>query len=186
MTLLAAAAASRSASGGLTSSVFTAARTCGWSTRALLRRNAEHLADHGHRQRQRECRNDVDFSTAIELVEQLVGEAHDVGAEILDRLGCERLGDEPAQSRVIGRIEAEHRGRATLEIGKAFVPLRFGEAVALPHRDARALPETGIAQDQLAVVVTTDHDEARTRCETPAPARGSRRSADTDPTCPRA
>ena len=90
---------------------------------AFLGGNAEHLADHGHRQRQRELGDDVDVAVGVELVEQLVGEAHDVGAQVLDRLRRERLRDESPEARVIGRVETEHRRRSPLEIGKALVPL---------------------------------------------------------------
>ena len=126
---------------------------------ALRCGNAQHLADDGHRQRQRELGNDVD--RVAELVEQLIGEPHDFGPEVLDRLGCERLRHEPAQTRVVGRIEAEHRAHPPFHVGEALAPLLLGQAVGLPHRADLALAETRVAQHPLAVFEAADDHEAQ-------------------------
>ena len=120
-------------------------------------RHAEHLTDHRDRELQGQLGDHVDH--AVAAVEQLVGQPHDVGPELLDGPRRERLRHQLAQPRVVRRVEAEHRLRPLAEVLEPLEPLLFGEAVLLPHRPRLALAEPRVSQHRLAVVVSTDHHD---------------------------
>jgi hypothetical protein len=103
-------------------------------------RHAEHLADDGDRQGERQIADHVD--RALEAVEDLVGEAHDVGPEALDGPGRERLGHQPAHPGVVGRVEEQQGAPVAGVAGEALVPFRLGQTMALPGA-RRALPKRG-------------------------------------------
>ena len=135
---------------------------------AVALRHAEHLADDRDRQPQRELGDHVDDAPSSASSRSSVSRSI-VGPQVLDRLRGERLGHQPAQAGVVGRVEAEHRVGLLGEVAEADVPLLFGEPVVLPHRAGLALAEARVAQHPLAVGVAPDDHEVRARSGTPAP-----------------
>ena len=154
---------------------------------AFLRGNAEHLADDGHRQRQRELGNDVDDRRRGRSGRA----ARRSGARCRGRSFSTVFGVKAFATSRRRRVWSGGSSPSIdvvrrCEVGEAFVPLRFGQAVALPDRPARHPCRTA---DRAAPTGSRRSDRRRrnpTRSETPAPARGSRRNAGTDPPCPRA
>ena len=99
--------------------------------------DAEHLADHPGGHRQRELRDDVGgLRAGQDRVDALVGDLLDGGAQALDALEGERLGQHPAEPGVLLGVGGEHRPRPLVHRGEhVLVPVR--EAVA-PVVDADA------------------------------------------------
>ena len=77
-------------------------------------------------------------TTPSHSVEQLVGQPHDLGAQLLDRLRRERLRHQPPQPGVVGRVQAEHRARLLGEVLEALA--------ATAPRSGRTAPRSGPAR----------------------------------------
>ena len=73
----------------------------------VLRRHPEQLADHHDRQRRGQRADEVDGSAAVHLVDPLAGQLLDARRQQRDPARGERRRDEPAQPRVVRRVEAE-------------------------------------------------------------------------------
>ena len=95
----------------------------------------EHLGDHDERQRERQVGDEVHLAgpARVDRIEVLVDELLHPGLELLDGPRREHLRHEPAEAVVVGRVEVEHRVRATLA---AFVEHRLDVGV---HRDGQRL-----------------------------------------------
>ena len=78
-------------------------------------RQGEQIADHLERHGERELVDELDRASLGGDVEDVVDQLLDAGPQPLDRRRRERLGDQAAQPRVIGRVEVQDRlRRATL------------------------------------------------------------------------
>ena len=126
----------------------------------ILRRDAEHLRDDGHRKRHREVGDDVDLAAGRELVQEGVGQGCDARPQLVDGACREGFVHQRAQARVIRRVAAQHH---------RFVRLgRIREAV-LNRRRALAFVrnvvavvgrKTGVAQHLEAVGVAEEDPTA--------------------------
>ncbi|MDQ4103863.1 MAG: hypothetical protein M3186_09200 [Actinomycetota bacterium] len=76
--------------------------------RAVLRRHAEQLANHGERQRAGERVDRVDHCGRSHRVDQLIGDLLDTRRELLDAAPGEGGRDQPAQPSVVRRVAVEH------------------------------------------------------------------------------
>ena len=115
--------------------------------RAIGLGHAEQLRDHEEGEREREVGDDVDGRAAAGrgVVEELVDQHLDARDERLDPPRRERLRHEPADARVVGRVEVEDRPLAAIGSldaggGKDQVPGVEGR-VAVFYRDARLAHE---------------------------------------------
>ena len=78
-------------------------------TLPIRRRDAEHLADHDDRKGIGEVLDEVHPARALHGVEETVDDLLDPGTQHLYDARGERLVDEAAQARVVGRVAHEHR-----------------------------------------------------------------------------
>jgi len=69
----------------------------------------EHLRDHGERQRERETADHIELAIPFGRVERRVDELLDSRAQCGDRVRRERLGHQPAETRVVGGVAIQHR-----------------------------------------------------------------------------
>ena len=77
----------------------------------MILRNAQHVADHDHRQAVREVLDHVHRALVGDAVELLVDQLADARPHVGDAAGGEGLGDQAAQAGVVRRIEHQHRAR---------------------------------------------------------------------------
>ena len=77
----------------------------------MLLGDAQHVADHDHRQAVREVADHVHRALVGHPVELLVDQLRDARPHVGDAAGGEGLGDQAAQAGVIGRIEHQHGAR---------------------------------------------------------------------------
>ena len=75
-------------------------------------RHREHLADDGHREREREAAHEVDRAVGREPVDELVRDRLDARLERGDAPRREGLVDEAPIARVVGRVELDHAREA--------------------------------------------------------------------------
>ena len=122
--------------------------------RVIVHRHAQHLADDRHRQRVGEVLDDVHAVLPGHAVEQAVDDLLDVRAHRLDHARRERLADQRAQPRMIGRVAEEHRAREGRLL--RLVAVDRGE-----HLLELLASEARVAQDVDAVVVARQHPESQ-------------------------
>ena len=70
--------------------------------------NAQHVADHDHRQAVREVAHHVHLALVGDAIELLVDQRPDARPHVGDAAGGEGLGHQAAQPRVVGRILHQH------------------------------------------------------------------------------
>jgi hypothetical protein len=119
----------------------------------VLEGDAEHLADHDHRQRVRELLDQVHRALALHAGEEAVHDVLDVRPQPLHHPRRERLVHERAQARVVRRIAVEHGQRA----------LRRDRHAQLRRDDLLDgfLGGAAVAQDRHHVLVPGQHPEAQ-------------------------
>ena len=98
------------------------------------------------------------------LVEQLVHELHDVGAQALDGARREGLRDKSPQPCVVRRVQEQQRAAVRGELEDPRENVEMAEALPYPLLAVRLLlAETRVAQGELAFLVAGAHDETHTR-----------------------
>ena len=115
--------------------------------RAVLARHLEHVADHDHRQRPREHLHQIDRAARRHRRETFAGDGLHRRLHRGDGLWRERVSDQLADARVLGRIEVEHPRRHHL--GE---PREAGGA-----RDRRSVAQLAHIATAARVAVETHH-----------------------------
>ena len=125
--------------------------------REVGRRQAEHVADHAHRQLLREARHQLELALLRQRAEQLVGQRGDAIAQGRDHRRLEGAGDQPAQPRVLRRIVEQHP-----VLGRALERRIGDERAVLPvdRRAPRLAAEARAAQPGAGVGVVADEPDA--------------------------
>ncbi len=118
---------------------------------ALVHRDPEQFADHRDREREREVRNQVGVAGRDDCVQQTVGDGLDSWPHPRHAAGGERLGDQAAQTGVVGRVAAEH-------VAQHRVAFRFGQLPQDPavRGIAYVAAEAGVGQGRESVLVARD------------------------------
>jgi hypothetical protein len=70
--------------------------------------DAQHVADHDHGQAVREVAHDVHPALVDDTVELLVDDLRDARAHVGDAASGESLVHQPAETRMVGRVEHKH------------------------------------------------------------------------------
>jgi hypothetical protein len=83
------------------------ARACKDDVPALLR-DAQHVADHGHRQPESEVRDEIHPAARFYAIDDLIDDLLNARAHILDAPRSKRADHETAQAAMVGRIELQH------------------------------------------------------------------------------
>ena len=78
----------------------------------VLGRHAQHLGDHGHRQRVAEGGDQVEAVAVGDRVQKPVGDLPHAALPARHRARRERPGDQRAQPRVVRRVDVQHGGQA--------------------------------------------------------------------------
>ncbi len=111
--------------------------------------DAQEVADHGDRQRGGVGGDQVELLVPAPRVEEPVRDASHGVAQLLDAAGSERLGDQPADPRVVRRVHVQQVG---VQRGRqSHAPVPAGRAVALVQGQApvgEGLPYVVVAGDQ--------------------------------------
>ena len=119
--------------------------------RAWSAGDAEHLRDHGDRERERVLGGEIHLPARLDGVQQLVRDRLDPRAQLLDHFRCERLRDEAAESAVVVAVPVEHvvldqlEGRRHRSCGQLLLgqrePLVADEALVVEqHRGGVLVP----------------------------------------------
>ncbi len=134
----------------------------GQERRAVLFGNAQHVADHDHRQAVGEVAHDVHAAAVDHPVELGVDQRLDARPHVGDAAGGEGLGHQSAQARMVGRVEHQH---GAAEAGDGGL-LHAGQiAVAAFEGAHEILAEPLVAQRKSHVVVARDQPQALRRLE---------------------
>ena len=130
--------------------------------RAMILGDAQHVADHDHRQAMGEVAHDVHLALGNHAIELLVDDLPDARPHVGDAAGGEGLGDQAAQPRMVGRILHQHGAG---EAGDRRLVHAVGAAVAALHVAHEILAEALVAQGESHVLVARDQPEALRRLE---------------------
>ena len=120
---------------------------------SALLRDAQHVADHGHRQPESKIRNEIHTAAGLYAIDNIIDDLLNARAHVLDAPRSKRADNKTAQPAMIGRIELQHPvahtaidrflknlgpgspGHSADEIfAKAFVAQDFGD-VGMAARD---------------------------------------------------
>ena len=110
----------------------------------VVLRNAEHVADHGHRQPERKIGDQVHMAARLDVIDDAIDNLLNARPHIFDPPRRERPHHEAAQAAVVGRIELQHPV-AHAAIDRLFENLWPG---APGHATDKVLAETLVAQDR--------------------------------------
>ena len=124
--------------------------------------DAQHVADHDHRQAMGKIAHDIHLALAGDTVELLVDDLLDARPHVGDAAGGEGLGHQPAQPRMVGRVLDQHGARET---GDRRLVHAVGGAVAALHVAHEVLAEALVAQGESHVLVACDQPETLRRLE---------------------
>ena len=119
-------------------------------------RHTEHLADHGHRQRERQRLDQVGPAVGRHRVEEAVDRRRDPRAHVLHGSGRERLAHDPPEPGVVGRVGEEHHPfEQRLQVGQPDLAGELHELLVAGLVTGVAA-ESGVAQDGEGVCVPGD------------------------------
>ncbi len=130
--------------------------------RAVILGDAQHVADHDHRQAMGEIAHDVHLALVGHAIELLVDDLLDARPHVGDAAGGEGLGHQAAQPRMVGRVLHQH-GAGEARDGRLVHAI--GTAVAALHVAHEVLAEALVAQGESHVVVARDQPETLWRLE---------------------
>ena len=115
-----------------------------------MRRHAQHLGDHDHRQGPAHRVHEIEAGRVPDVVQQRSENAADARFQVVDRLACKRLVHERPEPRVVGRVEKQQgelvrRGRHRVLPGRQGAHARIVAEVSVVAQDGINI---GVAGEQ--------------------------------------
>jgi len=133
----------------------------GQERRAVVLGDAQHVADHDHRQAMGKIAHDVHLALGGHAIELLLDDLPDTRPHVGDAAGGEGLGHQAAQAGVVGRIEHQH-GLGEVGYHRLVHPVL---AITAHDGAGEVLAEAPVAQREGHVVVAAEQPEALCRLE---------------------